>query len=120
MRKVTLDKDKKAYLKRWYGKKTLDEIGEHIGLTAPTVKIKAIELGLHGKRVSTRITWTDEQLEYLKDNYPDMSLSDLSEHIGMSGPTIQRKALELGLKRSEEYDKSSFNRRYVKRYKHAV
>ena len=96
---------------------TLEEIGRAIGVSFTTVRLKAIALGLSIQSVRFKCKWSDEQLEWLKENYPTKPLCDLAQHIGYSIPTVQKKALELGLKRSDDYNKKKFYRRYVKDYK---
>ena len=121
MRKVGLSSEQKMYLKRNYGKKTLDEIGRKLHISAPTVKFKALELGLEIQDVTRkRSSWSEQQIKCLIENYPTTTLSDLVDKIGFSMPTIRKKAIELGLKRAEGYSVRNFNNRYVSNYKHKV
>ena len=118
MRKVELNNEQKKYLKKNYGKKTLDEIARKLHISAPTVKFRAIEMGLVVEDSTKKhAVWSDAQIKCLIDNYPTTTLSDLVDKIGFSMPTIRRKAIELGLKRDESYDRKQFNRRYVINYK---
>lgn len=109
--------DEVQILKDNYGKIPLDEIGEKLGISHTTVRIKAIEIGLRKKRITRFCKWTKEQVDYLKKHYPDDSTSDVAFHIGFSPDTIVRKAQMLGLRKSKDYDTRRFYRRYVKDYK---
>lgn len=119
MRKVILTSEQKKYLKRNYGKKTLDEIGRKLNISAPTVKFKAVEMGLSVEDMTKKHSvWNDEQIGFLIENYPTTTLSDLSDKIGFSMPTIRKKAMELGLKRADDYDIRKFSGRFTRNYKH--
>lgn len=70
---------------------------------------------LHHGRMRHR--WTDEELDYLRKEYPLGVISDIAEHIGVSDGVIRKKVEELGLKRSPDYSRSVYQNRWVKRYK---
>ena len=117
MNKITLTKAQEDFLRENYEKMTLDEIAAEICVSAPTVRMKAIALGLKKNAEVRKCKWTKEQLAWLRKNYPNKPLCDLADHLGYSFPTIRKKALELGLKKSENYSVKKFYRRYVKDYK---
>lgn len=119
MKRIELTEEQIRYLRKNYGTKTLEEIARHLCVSAPTVKFRAMELGMEEKRVVTKrnIEWNERQISILVDLYPTTTLSDLSDKIGLSQPTIKKKAIELGLKRADSYDKKQFNNRYVSKYK---
>lgn len=48
---------------------------------------------------------SEENLEWLKANYPDMSNKDLAEHLGVGECTVANLAKKYGLKKSEEHRK---------------
>lgn len=47
--------------------------------------------------------WTDEMIEYIKDNFSDTSNEKLATWLGLSPRTIIRKARELGLSKTESF-----------------
>lgn len=106
------------FLRQHHRKLSIDEIGWHLGCSAPVVRKKALSLGLTYDRPKEYKTWTDEQLRILRDGYPTKTLSDLATAIGYSIPTVKKKAVELGLQRAEDYSVKNFWRRYVSGYKH--
>ena len=117
MNKITLTEEQERFLRENYEKMPLDDIAAEICVSAPTVRMKAIALGLKKNAEVRKCKWTKEQLAWLRKNYPNKTLSDCAQHIGYSVPTIQKKALELGLKKSKDYSVKKFYRRYVKDYK---
>ena len=62
--------------------------------------------------------WTEEELAYLRANYPTESAVDIADHLGLSSTTIRNKAVQLGIKKSPDYDKNRYRNRYVSNYKH--
>ena len=120
MRRVELTEEQIKYLRKNYGHKTLEELARHFGVSAPTVKFRAMEIGLKSAKVFPKrdSVWSEEQINLLKELYPTSALIDLSEMIGFSQPTIRKKAIELGLKKEDGYDIRKFNGRYIRDYKH--
>lgn len=96
---------------------SFEKMGDVLGVSFTTVRLKAVELGIHRSTSIRCIRWTEEQLNYLREHYPTTPLCDLSPVLGCSEETIRRKAHDLGLKRAEDYTKSKFYGRYVKKYK---
>ena len=64
--------------------------------------------------------WTDVELSYLSDHFPYEPVTDISYALGLSQPTVSKKARELGLVKSKDYSIRSFQHRYVKDYVHNV
>lgn len=94
-----------------------NDIAMKLHISASVVCKKAKELGIvHTRQFNGYCKWSQEQIDYLKENYPTKPLIDLAEVIGFSAPTIRRKAQELGLKRAENYDVKNFIRRHVNAY----
>jgi TolA-binding protein len=50
--------------------------------------------------------WTEEEEEFLRDNFMDMSNADLAEKFGITKNAIQKKLARMGLKRSETKQES--------------
>ena len=109
------------YLCANYGKIPSEDIARHFGVSAPTVGIKARELGLSSKlRGWHAHEWTEEELEYLIEHFPTEAGCDIADHLGLSAPCVCNKAKDLGLKKSKEYDRRSYIKRYVKNYRHVA
>jgi len=53
----------------------------------------------------TRINWTEDQLNFLKNNYRKLTRQQISDKIGISISSISRKAAELKLGKQYKNDK---------------
>lgn len=51
--------------------------------------------------------WTEEEEEFLKDNYMELSNADLAEKFDITKNAVQKKLARMGLKRSEPTDEPS-------------
>ena len=49
--------------------------------------------------------WTDEEIQFLKENYMDMSIKDLANALGMTESAIHNKMRRLKLKRNITWTK---------------
>lgn len=49
--------------------------------------------------MANQITWTEEMVSYLKDNYQTMFFDDMARELGVSVPSISTKLRSLGLKK---------------------
>ena len=47
--------------------------------------------------------WTPQQVEWLKELYPDTSNNQIAKLLGRTEPSVLQKAIKLGLKKSQEY-----------------
>lgn len=47
--------------------------------------------------------WTAQQVEWLRDLYPDTSNAQIAKLLGRTEPSVLQKAIKLGLKKSAEY-----------------
>ena len=52
-----------------------------------------------------KIVFTPEQLSYIKENYSDQKNIDIANHLGVSRTTIRRYGRQLGLSKSDEFNK---------------
>ena len=54
--------------------------------------------------------WNNEDIEFLKNNYNNFSIKELSEKLNRTKPSIQCKAKKMGLKKEDKYfyDKDFF------------
>ena len=62
-----------------------------------------------------KIIWTEEHIQYLRDNYPTQTAHDIADVIGCSDASVTLMARSLGIRKSPEFKKSDFIGRYVKR-----
>lgn len=119
MRRVihTWTESELEYIRANYRDMSLMDMGIHLGVSGPTVRTKLLSMGL--KTVSdrkNRKVWTEEEISYLRENYPTMSAMDIAERFGVSNTTVSNKAKELGLKKSPEWSKTLYYRKYVNMY----
>src|SRR5690625_3191074 len=47
--------------------------------------------------------WTLREIEYLKNNYNNLTAKELAEKLGRTVGSVTNKAQELGLKKNDEY-----------------
>lgn len=105
------------YILANYRDMSLMDMGVHLDVCGTTVRAKMISMGLetvHGR--NNRKVWTEEELSFLKENFAMMSAADLADRFGVSCTTVSKKARELGLKKSPEWNKGLYNNRYVSSY----
>lgn len=57
------------------------------------------------------LKWSPEQLQLLRDHYPDSQTAELVDLIGRDIGSIYRKAAQLGIKKSPEFNASPFSGR---------
>lgn len=53
--------------------------------------------------MAKRKFWTKDEIQYLRDHYPDTPVFKLVEHLGRSRSSIYQQAYTIGLKKSPEY-----------------
>jgi hypothetical protein len=85
-----------------YKTKNMTELGELIGIRQKLIKEKMLEMGLEvisklNTRPTEKIGWTKEQLKQFVENYPKMTIGELSKLINKTRATVTKKARELGL-----------------------
>lgn len=68
-----------------------------------SVKNKALNLGIITEVHSRRVSWTQEDQDYLIANYPFKSRDQLALEMGFSGTKISKKVKELGLRKSQSH-----------------
>lgn len=92
----TLDEIK--IVKENYGKLTSNEIGLLIGRSCASVKTKARELGI--VRIPSK-QWTNEEDNYLRDNYILMKYKDMAEFLQRSYSSVRVRCGKLGLQKND-------------------
>ena len=63
----------------------------------------------------SKIDWTEEKLQYLREHYPKGTAQEIADVVGCSDTTVNVKARELGIKKDASFRKTDFRYRYVKR-----
>lgn len=104
MRK-TWTKEELEYLMVNYSKLSNSKIGEVLKRSASSIETKGMCLGLKKDPTNRTMSmkWTDDDVQFLVDNYSSMTNKELSEHLGRSPKTILNRAGKLGLKKSKEH-----------------
>ena len=100
MRRVW-SKEMENKLTELYPKTDNRELCKIFGLSLPSIRSKANELGLK-KTIRTR-NWTLSEIEDLKKMYSDTDNDILVAYFGRTKESIYNKAHTLGLKKSEEF-----------------
>lgn len=108
MAKRFTENDKKFVIEN-YGKMSLVEIGKVLGVSNQSVNNLRKRLGLQtiDTRSSERIT-TDEQDQFIIDNYSTTDTHLIAEHLGLSFEQVKNRALKLNVRKP----KFSYNRDY--------
>ena len=63
----------------------------------------------------SKIDWTEEKLQYIREHYPTETAQDIADVLGCSDCTVNVKAKELGVVKAPTFRKSNFHGRYVKK-----
>lgn len=93
-----------------YGKLTSNEIGLLIGRSGASVKNKASELGLTKEPSKT---WSEQDDNYLRDNFLIMKYKDMAEHLGRSYGSVRVRCGKLGLQKND-FDWSDDNLNFLR------
>ncbi len=92
-------KEKEQYVIEHYGVKSVTEIAEYLGMKNTVVSAKAYTLrkkGLNVREVPVKYTkWTEEQTEYLKENYGKESVINIAKGLGVETYVIYNKIRKL-------------------------
>lgn len=65
----------------------------------------------------SRHHWTESELAYLREHYADTACCDIADVLGVSATLLNKKARELGLKKSADFH-HRMHSRFVRGYKH--
>ena len=87
------------YLRQNYQTQTNEQLAEHFGISARTLRRKAKQIGLTKREPVTKTKQTEE---LVRDMYPDHSLNEIAEKANISWRTVRRMAIQMGLKRTPE------------------
>lgn len=97
---------------------TLEVLSQALGVSTTTCRTKLLEFGIAKGHKGAEIPWRKDQLDYLVEHFPYEAGVDIAEAIGLSSRAVSKKASELGLKKSPDYDYRKYLKRYVKNYSH--
>jgi hypothetical protein len=99
----TKDKDEK--LKKLYPKYTNRQVSSKLGKSIGSIYNRARKLGLckdvkQGYKQPRKKKWTDEQINFIKSNYQDMSSRQIASALGKSLHSVQSQVYFLGLEKN--------------------
>ena len=80
------------------------EIAKTLNRSASSVKSKAFAIGL-----ADNVEWTQEQIDYLVDNYCYKTNEEIGQKIGRSGQAVSYKAFELSLSINENWSEDEIH-----------
>lgn len=83
---------------------TPSEIAKSLDRSVSSVKSKAFAIGL-----ADNVEWTQEQIDYLIDNYCYRTNDEIGKKIGRSGQAVSYKAFELSLSINENWSDDEIN-----------
>lgn len=103
MRKIWTKSDENE-LRELYGKMTAEALAVRFGTTTRAVYQKCFTLGLR-KEQPGKIHLSQQQELWLKINFPHMSNRICALMLGLKVCTLEKKARELGLRKTEQFKK---------------
>ena len=109
-----------AYLRANYLNETCEDSAGRFHCSAPTISNKIRSMGLRKPKANTSFVWSDWQVDYVREHFPYEAAVDIADVIGVSSTLIRKKALEMGLKKSPDYDRKKYFHRYIKDYKNNI
>lgn len=90
-----------------YQTKTHKEIATMLG---NVVSYRSIEYWLHKHNITKKVKiFSDEQIEYIKEHYKDMTYSQIAKKLGFTDEQIRTKVSHLGLRKTREFNKMYFH-----------
>ena len=99
-------KREEKFLKDNHEDKIVSEIATILGRTESSIVNKLYKMGLSGLRSNDpRKTWKEEEINFLKENYTEMTAEEISNTLGRSDKGVVAKANELGLRKNIRWKK---------------
>lgn len=86
-----------------YRKHTYSEIAERMGITVSAVRRKVAELGLKRKCGGRAVILTEEEIQWLRENYANTTNEEIMAHLDIKRTTLCRCARVYGLSKSKEF-----------------
>ena len=105
-------KDELQFIRNFWNKKTDRWMASKLGVSVRTYKHKRqrmVIVTIEGRKrlikkwtqaKGRRLTWTYNQEEFLRENYPTHSAKELAEYLGRKENAVQYKAKRMGLKKA--------------------
>lgn len=104
-KQVLWNKDEVDFLTKHYNlDMTPSEIAKCLNRSVSSVKSKAFAIGL-----ADNVEWTQDQIDYLIDNYCYKTNDEIGKKIGRSGQAVSYKAFELSLSVNENWSDDEIN-----------
>lgn len=92
-----------SFLKENYHNKTNEWLATKLNISCSSIMHKAYRLKLHKSDYKKTSRWTEEDIKFLVDNYPNESNEYLSKIFDKSPKAILNKANNLNLKKSQSH-----------------
>ena len=88
------------FIKKNYSTLSVEDIANRLSRTPKSVraKIERLGLGLSFLERNKPFEWTDSRIEFLKNNYTNMSDTEIGKSLGTTRSIVCRKRLDLGLR----------------------
>lgn len=91
--------DRSEVVRLYQSGMTLNQIKEQLGVNIDFVRYAVIKAGIHVvKKQPSRIVYTSEQIQRLRDAYPNLGASALAKEFGCTAHSVRNKAYQLGIK----------------------
>lgn len=85
------------YLRENWNRKKIQEIADSLGRTYDSIYMKARALDLGASKLESQRKWTEDDEEYLMENWGYLSIPTLAKNLSRSENAIQQRAVRLGL-----------------------
>ena len=92
-------KEEEDFLRDNYLEMGADAVAEKLGRTASAIHTKIREVGGGRESIGPRVDWDDTEIEFLRENYQEMSWELLEEKLGRTKQAISARAQIIGIKK---------------------
>lgn len=94
---VKWTKEEIDYIKRDWGKVTVDEMAKELNRSYDSIMSKAYKLGKNVNKGNRQKRWSKEEVDYLEDTWGTLSVTRISTHLKRTEQAILSKVNELKL-----------------------
>ena len=91
--------DDVSFLKEKYLELGAKETARQLGRTVGAVHTKILEVGGGRETIGPKIEWSEDELEYLRENYQKVSLEEIERNLDRTRAAILARAQMIGIKR---------------------
>lgn len=88
-----------AFLEENYLKIGAEAVAEKLGRTVSAVHGKVRQVGCGRNPIGPRVDWTEEDDQFMRENYQKLSIGELVEHLGRTKGAIYARSNYLGIER---------------------